>query len=723
MQNNLPWESCVWPAERLNEAMELLARKSRLTSTPVEPPPAPDALRQPDPDVHAKWIQFLATRLQIESEEVETTYADLEAMLDACAPALLRVRPGNGNSTPGYILVLRSQRGRMRLLCQNRRTRVVPREQVRLALCGHLEGAVSSHIDALFDRAKIEEARRDYAKRAIMREQLGAIPIEGCWLLRLSPASNFLGQIRRQKLHWRLGTFFLAHVLALGLFFLSWWIIGQGALQGYFERSWLTAWALLLVSIIPFQLLEIWSQSLLSTGSGLLLKLRLIFGTLQLEPESIRSQGAGQFLSRVMESEAFEQLLLQGGFAAFVALFELLCAVFILAKGAGGPLHGLSLVLWMLVNFLFCWNYYRKSRSWVASYREMTNGIVEQMVGNRTRLAQKEPDKWHEEEDRQLHRYLTLSEQLDRAGISLQAFSSRGWLLLGLAGCAYAFVFTPQADSALAISLGGVLLASQSLSTFVMGVISLVQVRIAWEQITPMFRVKDPELNSEAASFSLAFSTEHDAEAVSGKTTPDPLLLSRDLVFRYRDYGHSVLNGCDLKIFDSDRILLEGPSGGGKTTLASLVAGLRKPLSGLHLLRGFDMQTLGTETWRSRVVSAPQFHENHVFTETFSFNLLMGRCWPPRDEDLDEAETICRELGLGDLLERMPAGFQQIVGESGWQLSHGERSRLYIARALLQHTDLIILDESFAALDPANLRLALECVFKRAPALLVIAHP
>jgi ABC-type ATPase involved in cell division len=51
----------------------------------------------------------------------------------------------------------------------------------------------------------------------------------------------------------------------------------------------------------------------------------------------------------------------------------------------------------------------------------------------------------------------------------------------------------------------------------------------------------------------------------------------------------------------------------------------------------------------------------------------------------------------------MPAGLLQMVGETGWQLSHGERSRLYIARALLQRAELIILDESFAALDPENL--------------------
>jgi ABC-type multidrug transport system fused ATPase/permease subunit len=71
----------------------------------------------------------------------------------------------------------------------------------------------------------------------------------------------------------------------------------------------------------------------------------------------------------------------------------------------------------------------------------------------------------------------------------------------------------------------------------------------------------------------------------------------------------------------------------------------------------------------------------------------------------------------------MPSGLLQVVGENGWQLSHGERSRLYIARALLQQADLVILDESFAAIDPENLLNALRCASQRANALMVIAHP
>ena len=116
----------------------------------------------------------------------------------------------------------------------------------------------------------------------------------------------------------------------------------------------------------------------------------------------------------------------------------------------------------------------------------------------------------------------------------------------------------------------------------------------------------------------------------------------------------------------------------------------RQPESGLLLLEGLDGATLG-DTWRRISTSAPQFHENYVFTGTFAFNLLMGRSWPPDGADLATAEQVCRELGLGNLLDRMPSGLMQMVG---WQLSHGERSRLYLARALLQGTELVVLDES-----------------------------
>jgi ATP-binding cassette subfamily B protein len=154
-----------------------------------------------------------------------------------------------------------------------------------------------------------------------------------------------------------------------------------------------------------------------------------------------------------------------------------------------------------------------------------------------------------------------------------------------------------------------------------------------------------------------------------------------------------------------------------------VLAGLRRPSAGQVLLSGLDVRTLGDAGLRRRVASAPQFHENHILTGSLALNLLMGRRWPASELDRREAQELCEELGLGPLIARMPGGIDQLVGENGWQLSHGEKSRVYLARALLQGADVVLLDESFGALDPETLERAMRCVLARAPTLVVIAHP
>jgi ATP-binding cassette subfamily B protein len=201
-----------------------------------------------------------------------------------------------------------------------------------------------------------------------------------------------------------------------------------------------------------------------------------------------------------------------------------------------------------------------------------------------------------------------------------------------------------------------------------------------------------------------------------------PLVIAQDLTYVHRDRVEPVLRGCDFRLERGDRIHLTGASGGGKSTLVSLLTGLRVPAGGLLLLDGLDKATLGARTWRRRVAAAPQFHENHLFNETLAFNLLMGRNWPPTADDLKWADLACRRLGLGPLLDRMPAGLFQLVGEAGWQLSHGERSRVFMARALLQGADLMVLDESFAELDPDTLLYCLPQVSELAKTLVVVGH-
>jgi ATP-binding cassette subfamily B protein len=122
-------------------------------------------------------------------------------------------------------------------------------------------------------------------------------------------------------------------------------------------------------------------------------------------------------------------------------------------------------------------------------------------------------------------------------------------------------------------------------------------------------------------------------------------------------------------------------------------------------------------------VAVPQLHENHLFAETLAWNLLLGRPSPPEAAARAAAEQLCRELGLGPLLDRLPAGIDQRIGEAGWALSDGEASRVCLARALLQQPDLLILDESLAALDPATRLAVLAAAEKGACTLIVIAHP
>jgi ABC-type transport system involved in cytochrome bd biosynthesis fused ATPase/permease subunit len=92
-------------------------------------------------------------------------------------------------------------------------------------------------------------------------------------------------------------------------------------------------------------------------------------------------------------------------------------------------------------------------------------------------------------------------------------------------------------------------------------------------------------------------------------------------------------NEAGLRDYLDNNYGLEGQFGGGKSTLASLLVGMRTPQSGLMFLEGLDWTTLGVEGWRRREVSAPRFHENHVLSEAFAFNLLMGSRWPPSESD------------------------------------------------------------------------------------------
>ncbi len=708
-----------WSSSQLGSGLEALARRSELQPSPVQVPHPPSSIASLDNtaasrDALNQWIESAATWLGLEAEPSSVPYEGLERLIENAGPALLQV-PGTG--APRFLFLLPRNRRRVSALAPDLRTVPLQLQEVRTLLCRTVEETVAPGIDGLLDEARIPEKRRGAARTALLLERLRNKEVGACWLLRQSPGASFGSQAKRAHLPRRLGILLAAHAAEYLLLILSWWLIGSAVLSGHLDHGWLIAWALILLTLVPFRVLSTWLQGVLAINGGILFKQRLLFGALRLKPEEIRHKGVGQFLGEVMESEAVESLALSVGFQGLTAAIELIAAAFVLSQGVARGLELILLPVWVALTVVMGAGYFRQRQRWTELRLSMTNDLTERMIGHRTRLAQEARDQWHDGEDEELQRYLEMSKRMDSAAALVMAIAPRGWLLLGMLGLTWAFVASQGLNITLAISLGGILLAYRALKRLSLGLISLADAVISWQQVAPLFKAagRSQLQGSPAVAFTPAAQSDNGGD--------NAVMEAHDLVFRYQDRGEPVLRGCSLTIRRGERLLLEGSSGGGKSTLASLLVGLRVPQSGLLLLHGLDRQTLGEQGWRQRVVSAPQFHENHVLSETFAFNLLMGRRWPPREEDMREASAICTELGLEPLLNKMPAGMLQMVGETGWQLSHGERSRVYIARALLQGAEIVIFDESFAALDPENVRLALDCVLRRASTLLVVAHP
>ena len=695
-----------WPLERLGEALEVLSRSSKLSQGSAHITPLPNELNPNDDEALGGWISSNADQLNLEAQTVFASYAELEQLIRGIGPALIRFRAGDD------VRFLALLAGGC-LLDPSLRKRKVSTKIICSALREPFELPLKPQLDQLLERVGVARRRRGKARQTILRERLSAITIGGFWALRMSPGAGFFRQLRHAGVPRDAAVLAGAHAVQYALSLLAWFVIGRAALQGRLDDATLVAWAMLLLTTIPLRVLTTWKQGVSAIRAGGLLKQRLLYGALRLDPDQIRHQGAGQLLGRIIETEAVETMALNGGFHGLLAVIELTMSAVVLSMGSGGWPHAGLLLLWIAFALFIGWTYLNKRTTWMEQRMSITNDLVESMVGHRTRLAQEPREHWHDAEDRSLEHYFQSSKQMDRIAVLLSTLVPRGWLVIGIAGLALNFVRGSSSSGLLAVGLGGVLLAYSALRRMAAGIAQLTDAVIAWQQVALVFH-----------SGALIKSEPNLVSGLNGSPENGEVLLDgRDLAFRYTDRTEAVISGCDLRIKTGDKLLIEGPSGGGKSTLASLLVGLRQPDSGLLLLRGFDRRTLGDANWRRLVVSAPQFHENHVLSETFAFNLLMGRRWPARPEDLEECEAVCRDLGLGELIDRMPAGLNQMVGETGWQLSHGERSRLYIARALLQRADLVLLDESFAALDPENLRRALTCVLNRVRTLVVIAHP
>ncbi|MEW6745145.1 MAG: ABC transporter ATP-binding protein [Planctomycetota bacterium] len=182
--------------------------------------------------------------------------------------------------------------------------------------------------------------------------------------------------------------------------------------------------------------------------------------------------------------------------------------------------------------------------------------------------------------------------------------------------------------------------------------------------------------------------------------------------------GTRALDGVDLEIAPGQVVALVGPSGGGKSTLAALVARYLDPQRGEVAIDGLNVRRWKLKALHRAVGLVPQ--ETQLFHDTLAANLRMAR---PKAADAELLEAL-EAAGLGDFVRTLPEGLQTKVGEQGLRLSGGERQRLALARALLKAPAIQILDEATSALDPRTERLVLQWFFEKVKGrtVILIAH-
>ena len=191
-----------------------------------------------------------------------------------------------------------------------------------------------------------------------------------------------------------------------------------------------------------------------------------------------------------------------------------------------------------------------------------------------------------------------------------------------------------------------------------------------------------------------------------------------NVAFSYDNSENNAIDGINLSVKSGGHIALVGPSGGGKTTLASLIARFWDVKSGCVKIGGADVRNIPSEELMKHVSYV--FQDSKLLKMSILENVRMGR----PDASDEEVMQALRDAQCMDIIEKFPDGVNTMIGSKGVYVSGGECQRLSVARAFLKNAPVLILDEATAFADPDNERLVQQAFEKlsKGKTVIMIAH-
>jgi len=345
-------------------------------------------------------------------------------------------------------------------------------------------------------------------------------------------------------------------------------------------------------------------------------------------------------------------------------------------------------------------------------YRRMHEADNEAAARAVDSLLNYETVKYFANEEYEAKRY---DEQLGR----WQAAAEKSWFTLGVLNASQAIVIACGLTVLMVLAAREVAAGRMTVGDLVLVNTLLIQLFVPLNILGMMYRDIKQALTDMQRMFELIGETREIVDAADA-----PALAVHGGSIRFEDVGFAydprrpILHGVSFEVPAGHTIAVVGASGAGKSTLARLLYRFYDVGSGAIRIDGQDLRAVSQHSLRHAIGIVPQ--DTVLFNDTLYSNIAYGRPAASREEIIAAA----RAAQIHDFIERLPDGYDTVVGERGLKLSGGEKQRVAIARTILKNPPILLFDEATSALDTATereIQAQLDAIAKNRTTL-VIAH-